>query len=162
MLKKMMSSAAFGQIIILIVYLPILSLQGIEGKMFHNGANSRFAILGALILSLTYIPMMSALFLSKRQHKKNIADKLDGYFQRLYAPVIQLGKNWNTPVVGNIAVALLGITLVIFGRMGGEFIPQLQRRRLCLSLHTAARDIFNKNVENLHAGKPYYQNLFLK
>ncbi len=65
--KKMMNSAAFGQIIILIVYLPILSLQGIEGKMFGPMAQTvGFAILGALLLSLTYIPMMSALFLPKK------------------------------------------------------------------------------------------------
>jgi cobalt-zinc-cadmium resistance protein CzcA len=65
--RRMMSSAAFGQIIILIVYLPILSLQGVEGKMFRPMAETvGFAILGALLLSLTYIPMMSALFLSKK------------------------------------------------------------------------------------------------
>lgn len=125
--KKMMSSAAFGQIIILIVYLPILSLQGIEGKMFRPMAQTvGFAILGALILSLTYIPMMSALFLSKKTaHKKNIADKLMDIFQRLYAPVIRWAIKLKYAVVGG-AVALLGIALVIFGRMGGEFIPQLQ------------------------------------
>ena len=62
--KKMMNSAAFGQIIILIVYLPILTLEGIEGKMFGPMAKTvAFAILGALILSLTYIPVMSAVFL---------------------------------------------------------------------------------------------------
>ena len=89
--KKMMSSAAFGQIIILIVYLPILSLQGIEGKMFRPMAQTvGFAILGALILSLTYIPMMSALFLSKKTaHKKNISDKLMDFFQRGYSPLIR-------------------------------------------------------------------------
>lgn len=72
--RRMMSSAAFGQIIILIVYLPILSLQGVEGKMFRPMAETvSFAILGALILSLTYIPMMSALFLSKNiSHKKTL------------------------------------------------------------------------------------------
>lgn len=65
--KRMMSSAAFGQIIILIVYLPILSLQGVEGKMFRPMAETvAFAILGALLLSITYIPMMSALFLPKK------------------------------------------------------------------------------------------------
>ena len=64
--KKMMSSAAFGQIIIMIVYFPILSLVGIEGKMFGPMAKTvSFAIIGAMILSLTYIPMMSALFLPK-------------------------------------------------------------------------------------------------
>jgi len=125
--KKMMSSAAFGQIIILIVYLPILSLQGIEGKMFRPMAQTvGFAILGALILSLTYIPMMSALFLSKKTtHKKNIADRLMGFFQRLYAPLIRWAIKLKYAVVGG-AVALLTVALMIFGRMGGEFIPQLQ------------------------------------
>lgn len=125
--KKMMSSAAFGQIIILIVYLPILSLQGIEGKMFRPMAQTvGFAILGALILSLTYIPMMSALFLSKKAtHKKNIADKLMDFFQRLYAPLIRWAIKMKYAVVGG-ALALLAFALVIFGRMGGEFIPQLQ------------------------------------
>jgi len=125
--KKMMSSAAFGQIIILIVYLPILSLQGIEGKMFRPMAQTvGFAILGALILSLTYIPMMSALFLSKKTaHKKNIADKLMDFFQRGYAPLIRWAIRLKYAVVTG-AVALLAISLVIFGRMGGEFIPQLQ------------------------------------
>ncbi len=89
--KQMMSSAAFGQIIILIVYLPILSLQGIEGKMFRPMAQTvGFAILGALILSLTYIPMTSALFLSKRsEHKRNFSDKMMDFFQRLYSPVLR-------------------------------------------------------------------------
>ncbi len=125
--KKMMSSAAFGQIIILIVYLPILSLQGIEGKMFRPMAQTvGFAILGALILSLTYIPMMSALFLSKKiSHKKNISDKMMDFFQRGYAPLIRWAIKMKYAVVGG-AVALLAIALVIFGRMGGEFIPQLQ------------------------------------
>ncbi|MFZ1330265.1 MAG: CusA/CzcA family heavy metal efflux RND transporter, partial [Chitinophagaceae bacterium] len=125
--KKMMSSAAFGQIIILIVYLPILSLQGIEGKMFRPMAQTvGFAILGALILSLTYIPMMSALFLSKKiSHKKNIADKMMDLFQRGYAPLIRWAIKMKYAVVSS-AVALLAVALFFFGRMGGEFIPQLQ------------------------------------
>jgi len=125
--KKMMSSAAFGQIIILIVYLPILSLQGIEGKMFRPMAQTvGFAILGALILSLTYIPMMSALFLSKKvSHKKNIADKMMDLFQRGYAPLIRGAIKFKYAVV-SIAIALMAIAFFIFSRMGGEFIPQLQ------------------------------------
>lgn len=125
--KKMMSSAAFGQIIILIVYLPILSLEGIEGKMFRPMAQTvGFAILGALILSLTYIPMMSALFLSKKvSHKKNIADKLMDFFQRLYSPLIHWAIKVKYAVVTG-AVALLVVAVFLFSRMGGEFIPQLQ------------------------------------
>lgn len=125
--KKMMSSAAFGQIIILIVYLPILSLQGIEGKMFRPMAQTvGFAILGALILSLTYVPMMSALLLSKKgTQKKNISDRLMEFFQRIYAPMIRWAVKMKYLVVG-IAVTLLTASLILFGRMGGEFIPQLQ------------------------------------
>jgi len=120
--KKMMSSAAFGQIIILIVYLPILSLQGIEGKMFRPMAQTvGFAILGALILSLTYIPMMSALFLSKKvSHKKNIADKMMDLFQRGYAPLIRWAIKMKYAVVGGavalLAVALFFLILNLFGR----------------------------------------------
>jgi len=125
--KKMMSSAAFGQIIILIVYLPILSLQGVEGKMFRPMAQTvAFAILGALILSLTYIPMMSSLFLSKNlKHKRNISDRMMDLFQRGYTPLLKGAIKLKYAVVG-IAVALLILSLVIFKNMGGEFIPTLE------------------------------------
>lgn len=125
--KKMMSSAAFGQIIILLVYLPILSLQGIEGKMFRPMAQTvSFAILGALILSLTYIPVMSSLFLSKKTaHKENISDRMMASVQRLYQPLLNIAIKFKYAVVG-AALALLMIAVVFFSRMGGEFIPQLQ------------------------------------
>ena len=125
--RRMMSSAAFGQIIILIVYLPILSLQGVEGKMFRPMAETvAFAILGALLLSLTYIPMMSALFLSKNiSHKKTFADKMMDLFQRIYAPLIKGAVKIKYAVVG-IAVALLIISIILFKNMGGEFIPTLE------------------------------------
>ena len=125
--KKMMSSAAFGQIIILIVYLPILSLQGIEGKMFRPMAETvAFAILGALILSLTYIPMMTSLFLSKNiKHKKTFADKMMDKLQRWYTPLLQKVIRVKYAIVG-ASFALLMIAFVFFSRMGGEFIPQLQ------------------------------------
>jgi cobalt-zinc-cadmium resistance protein CzcA len=125
--KKMMNSAAFGQIIILIVYLPILSLQGVEGKMFRPMAETvAFAILGALLLSLTYIPMMSAIFLSKNtKHKKNFSDKMMDFFQRGYAPLLR-GALKIKYVVVSIAIALLVISVFIFKSMGGEFIPTLE------------------------------------
>ncbi len=83
---KMMNSAVFGQIIILIVYLPIFSLQGIEGKMFKPMAQTvAFALIGAFILSLTYIPMMSSVFLSKKiKHTKNISDKMMEKIEQVY------------------------------------------------------------------------------
>lgn len=124
---KMMSSAAFGQIIILIVYLPILSLQGIEGKMFRPMAETvAFAILGALLLSLTYIPVMSALFLSKKpKNKRTFSDRMMGRFQRAYTPLLKGALRLRYIVVG-IALAVLIISIVIFKNMGGEFIPTLE------------------------------------
>lgn len=125
--RRMMSSAAFGQIIILIVYLPILSLQGVEGKMFRPMAETvAFAILGALILSLTYIPMMSALFLSKNiSHKRNFSDRMMDFFQRGYSPLLKGAIKIKYAVVG-IAVVLLIVALFTFKNMGGEFIPTLE------------------------------------
>lgn len=89
--KRMMSSASFGQIIIFIVYMPILALVGVEGKMFKPMAQTvSFAILGAFVLSLTYVPMVSALFLSRKtEHKRNISDKLVDFFKEfIQAPLI--------------------------------------------------------------------------
>ena len=125
--KKMMNSAAFGQIIILIVYLPILSLQGVEGKMFRPMAETvGFAILGALILSLTYIPMMSALFLSKNlKHTRTFSDRMMVFFQRAYEPLLKGAIKIKCTVVG-IAVTLLIISIIFFKNMGGEFIPTLE------------------------------------
>jgi heavy metal efflux system protein len=125
--SKIRKSAAFGEIIILIVYIPILSLIGIEGKMFRPMAQTvGFAILGALILSLTYIPMMCALFLPKAiSQKKNFSDKLMDIFHSIYDPAIRWAIRWKYIVVGS-SVALMLATVVVFSGMGGEFIPQLQ------------------------------------
>jgi cobalt-zinc-cadmium resistance protein CzcA len=124
--KRMMKSASFGQIIILIVYLPILSLVGIEGKMFGPMAQTiSFAILGAFILSLTYIPMASSLFLSKKvKHKENISDRMMAFLEKLYEPLLQKAIRLKKMVVG-ITVAVFFITVFIFLKMGGEFIPTL-------------------------------------
>lgn len=124
--SKIRSSAAFGEIIILIVYVPILTLIGIEGKMFRPMAQTvGFAILGALILSLTYIPMMCALFLSKNtQHKRNFSDNMMDFFQSLYQPALQKAIKIKYWLVG-ATVALFSLCLILFSRMGGEFIPTL-------------------------------------
>ncbi|MFL9481976.1 CusA/CzcA family heavy metal efflux RND transporter [Chitinophagaceae bacterium LWZ2-11] len=124
---KMMNSAVFGQIIILVVYLPILSLQGIEGKMFKPMAQTvSFAVIGAFLLSLTYIPMMSALCLSKKiNHKETYADKFIIKLQRIYTPLLQRVLRIPRIVIGS-AFILFAIAVIILTRMGGEFIPQLE------------------------------------
>lgn len=125
--SKIRNSAAFGEIIILIVYIPILTLVGVEGKMFTPMAKTvGFAILGALILSMTYIPMMSALFLSKNINPKpTFSDKMMNKLQRIYEPLLRKAIKIKYAVVA-ITVAVFAICTFIFTRMGGEFIPQLQ------------------------------------
>lgn len=125
--SRIRSSAAFGEIIILIVYIPILTLVGIEGKMFRPMAQTvSFAIFGALILSLTYIPMMSALVLPKKIiHKRTLSDRMMAFFQRVYAPVLNWAIRFRKAVILCTA-AVFGIAIFLFSRMGGEFIPQLQ------------------------------------
>ena len=124
--KAIFSSAAFGVIIILIVYLPIMALGGIEGKMFRPMAQTvSFAILGALILSLTYVPMMSALFLSKKiSHEVTIADRIMGFLYGKYQPIIHWAlKQRKWVVIG--AFGLFSASIALFMSLGGEFIPEL-------------------------------------
>lgn len=125
--SQMMNAAVFGQIIILIVYLPILSLSGIEGKMFKPMAQTvAFAITGAFILSLTYVPMISSLLISKTiSHKPTLSDRMmaviDNGYQRLLIRALRIRQ-----LLVGLAFGLLGIAVVLFTRMGGEFIPQLE------------------------------------
>ncbi|MBO9657200.1 MAG: efflux RND transporter permease subunit, partial [Chitinophagaceae bacterium] len=125
--SKTRSNAAFGEIIILIVYIPILTLVGIEGKMFRPMAQTvSFAILGALILSLTYIPMMSALILPKSPLlKKTLSDRMMEFLQRIYLPLLRKVVNARKTIVA-VTVAIFALALFLFSKMGGEFIPQLR------------------------------------
>lgn len=125
--SKMMNSAVFGQIIILVVYLPIFTLQGIEGKMFKPMAQTvAFALLGAFILSLTYIPMMSALFLSKKiHHKQNLSDKFMIWLERIYQSALDKVLNFPKTVIA-AALLLFASSILILRSLGGEFIPALE------------------------------------
>lgn len=130
---RIRKSAAFGEIIILIVYLPILALVGIEGKMFKPMAQTvSFAILGAFILSLTYVPMMSALFLKRTiSVKRTLSDRIMDFFYRLYQPVIHFALRAKLLVISG-GLVLLAVSLLIFSRLGGEFIPTLEEGDLAL------------------------------
>jgi heavy metal efflux system protein len=125
--SKIRTSAAFGEIIILIVYLPILALVGVEGKMFKPMAQTvGFAIAGAFILSLTYVPMMSALLLSKSPKiKRNISDKMMDFFQRNYEPLLVTALRRKMLVIV-VSVLLLALSVLTFTKMGGEFLPTLE------------------------------------
>jgi cobalt-zinc-cadmium resistance protein CzcA len=133
--SKLMKSAAFGQLIILIVYLPLLSLVGIEGKMFRPMAETvSFAILGAFILSLTYVPMASALFLSKKTvHKPNLSDRIIGFLQRVYKRALTAVLTLKTLTVA-VAFLLFTASMWAFSQMGGEFIPTLEEGDLTVEI----------------------------
>ncbi|TDP03327.1 cobalt-zinc-cadmium resistance protein CzcA [Flavobacterium sp. 245] len=132
--SKIRNSAAFGEIIILIVYLPILALIGTEGKMFKPMAMTvGFAIIGAFILSLTYIPMMSALFLSKKtEHKSNFSDRMISWLENIYTPFLHKALAFKK-VVLSLAVGLFALAFIIFQNMGGEFIPTIEEGDLAIN-----------------------------
>ncbi len=146
--KRMMSSATFGQIIILVVYLPIMALVGIEGKMFRPMAQVvTFALLGAAILSLTYVPMASALFLSKRtEHRRSFADWLMEKLQKGFHPVITFALRRKL-LVSLSAIALFLVSLFLFNRLGGEFIPQLEEGDLASGVMTLQGGSLSHTVE---------------
>lgn len=149
--KRMMSSASFGQIIILIVYLPIFSLVGIEGKMFRPMAETvAFAILGAFILSLTYVPMMSAWVLSRKtEHKRNISDRIMGGLYRVYAPALNTVTKKQLRRIGVIlvSVGLLLWSTWRFLTMGGEFIPTLEEGDLTVEISMMQGTSLTQTVE---------------
>ena len=124
--SKMMNSAIFGQLIILIVFIPILSLSGIEGKMFKPMAMTfSFALVGAMIFCFTYVPVVSSLFLKPKEENPNsISNRLLTKLNSWYLPIISWALS-NTKKVLYGAIGLLVLAVVIFSRMGGEFIPTL-------------------------------------
>ena len=146
--QKIRSSAAFGEIIILMVYIPILALVGIEGKMFKPMAQTvMLAIAGALILSLTYVPMMAALVLKKNVvNKETFADKIIAFFQRGYTPILNAALRFKTVFVSATILAFL-ISLFVFSRMGGEFIPTLEEGDLAMHQILVPGSSLSQSVE---------------
>ena len=123
---KMMNSAIFGQLIILIVFIPILSLSGVEGKMFKPMALTfSFALIGAMVFCFTYVPVAASLFLKPTQPSdKNISVRLIRWLNARYEPIIHWALKSKKLVLA-LATLLLIITAIIFSRMGGEFVPTL-------------------------------------
>lgn len=124
--SKMMNAAIFGQLIILIVFIPILSLSGVEGKMFRPMAMTfSFAMLGTMLLCFTYVPVAAAMFLKPTEESpKNISVRIMGFLNRLYDPIIRWALGAKRLVIA-IAVIMLIATGFLFSTMGSEFIPTL-------------------------------------
>jgi len=132
--SQIMGSAVFGQIIILIVYIPIFALIGIEGKMFRPMAQTvSFSVIGALLLSLTFVPLMSSLFLSKTiSAKLSFGEKMVLRLQALYTPFLSFVLKWRKSVV-MIFIFLLAGAVIMFSILGGEFIPELDEGDMALN-----------------------------
>lgn len=121
--KESRRALLFGQLIIMVVYLPIFALTGVEGKMFHPMAFTVVAALvGAMILSVTFIPAAVALFIGNKVSEKE--NFLLGQAKRLYAPLLDRVMNAKTVVLSAAAVAVI-LCGLIATRMGSEFVPNL-------------------------------------
>jgi cobalt-zinc-cadmium resistance protein CzcA len=128
-------SAGFGVIIILIVFIPIMTLTGIEGKTFKPMAQTfSFALLGAFILSMTYVPMMSALVMKRNiVWKETFSDRFIKFLKLTYHPVLKLSLRFKYPILlSTLAVVL--ISAFIYTRMGGEFLPTLEEGDLAMQM----------------------------
>ncbi|NQV02183.1 MAG: efflux RND transporter permease subunit, partial [Bacteroidia bacterium] len=133
--SRVSHSAVFGVLIILIVYVPIFAFTGIEGKMFKPMAQTvSFALIGALILSFTYVPMISSIFLRKKIHfKKNISEKLMDYLHRWHDRTLNVAMRMPVLVIVGATLIVL-VSLWVFSRMGGEFLPTLEEGDLACQM----------------------------
>ena len=124
--SRMMKSAIFGQLIILIVFIPILSLTGIEGKMFKPLAMTfSFALVGAMILCFTYVPVISSLIIKPvAENPNSISSRFIQKLKNIYLPILDWSLQ-NTKKVLYGAVGLFLMSIAVFSSMGGEFIPTL-------------------------------------
>lgn len=147
--SRIRQSAAFGEIIIMIVYIPLMTLAGIEGKMFRPMALTVFfAILGAFILSLTYVPMASSLMLSRKVHtRKTFSDRVIEKLQAWYRPVLDWVLARNKDVITG-AVALFCVSVVGFKFLGGEFIPSLEEGDFAVEMSMSQGTSLSQMVES--------------
>jgi len=123
--SKMVNSAIFGQLIILIVFIPILSLTGVEGKMFKPMAMTfSFALIGAMIFGFTYVPVISSLFLRPPKNTNNFSHRMMNWLKNLYIPSIKFSLAHKNIILG-ASIILMAISAFTFSRMGGEFVPTL-------------------------------------
>ncbi len=146
--SKFSKSAVFGQIIILVVYLPLLALVGIEGKMFKPMAQTvMFAVIGALILSLTYVPMISALVLKKKIIvRETFSDKIIKIVKRFYAPALNAFLRKQKTVMAGL-LGLIVLSLFLFTRLGAEFIPSLDEGDFAVETRMITGTSLTKTIE---------------
>ena len=159
--SRIIGSAAFGVLIIIVVFLPIMTLTGIEGKMFVPMAQTvSFAILGALLLSITYVPMMSALILKKDIRKSTtFSDKIIKAIQSVYQPALSFLLKFPKTVVAT-AILIFTSALLLFNQMGAEFIPTLEEGDLAMQVTIEPGSSLTKMIETTTAAEKILKDQF--
>jgi len=143
--REVASPMFFGVLIITVVYVPILALTGIEGKMFHPMALTViFALIGSLVLALTLMPALCTHFLRGRIKEED--NWLVRFFKALYAPLLRFALRLRWLVVG-AAVLLFASSLWLFTRLGAEFIPQLDEGTMLLQFIRSGSAGLNASTE---------------
>ncbi len=128
--KEVRRALLFGQIIIMVVYLPVFALSGVEGKMFHPMAFTvLLALLGAVFLSVTFVPAAVAMFLSGKMMEKEGAAVQ--WAKNIYAPALDFSMN-NKGLTVTVAVVIVILSMLLITRMGSEFIPSLDEEDIAL------------------------------
>ncbi len=128
--KEMIQPSVYGQAIIITVYIPILALTGVEGKMFHPMAMTViFALVGAFVLSLTFVPAMVALLITGKVSEHD--NFVIAAAKRRYAPLVDLALKFRVPVV-SVAVGFFVVSLLLFSRLGQEFVPTLDEKDIAM------------------------------
>jgi len=147
---KMTRSAVFGQIIIIIVFIPILSLTGVEGKMFKPMALVfTFALIGTMIMGFTYVPVIASLFLRPGDPKKNnLSKRFMNFIMKMYKPSIAWALKHKKNVMG-MAVALLIASTLIFMNMGAEFVPTLDEGDFVIQPVLKTGTSLSKTIETM-------------
>lgn len=145
---KVVRSATFAVLIILIVFFPILTLSGIEGKYFTPMAKTLvFCIIGALLLSLTYVPMMASLFLKREiQLKPTLADRFFVWLNRIYHRALTVCLRHVGLTLGSAFLALAA-SLWLFTRLGAEFIPTLDEGDFAMQMTLPAGSSLSESIE---------------
>ncbi|CAA6829099.1 MAG: Cobalt-zinc-cadmium resistance protein CzcA; Cation efflux system protein CusA [uncultured Aureispira sp.] len=145
--SKIYRSAAFGVLIILVVFVPILTLEGIEGKTFAPMAQTvGFALLGSMILSITYVPVMASLFLSKKIKAENgWASKLITQIKKVYQPILNLSLRFPLSTVG-LSLGLFIFSALVFSNLGAEFVPTLEEGDIAMQQSIKPGSSLNESI----------------
>lgn len=128
--EEMIKPSVYGQAIIILVYVPLLTFTGVEGKMFVPMALTVIiALIAAFILSLTFVPALIAILITGRVQEKDVF--LVRWLKRIYRPVLRLAVKNPLPIVIG-AVGLFIVSGTVFARLGQEFIPQLDEKNIAM------------------------------